>query len=205
MKKLDIVLASASPRRKEILETLAVAFRVVVSDAEEDVSPTLAPESFVIETARAKLDGVLAMLRAEGTLGENTLVIACDTVVVYGGFIIGKPKDEAHAMLTLGMLSDSWHAVFSGLAVYYKGEICTRHCRTDVKFREIPEPEIAAYVETGEPMGKAGSYAIQMRGAAFVERVEGDYYNIVGLPVSSLLALLREDLGITLLDVAKYE
>ncbi len=204
MKKLDIVLASASPRRKEILESLGVPFRIVVSDAEENASPTLSPERFVKETARQKCEAVLDLLRGEGTLSDNTLVIACDTVVVYGGYIIGKPKDEAHAILTLGMLSDSWHAVYSGLAVYDKGRIVTRAARTDVKFRELSEEEIARYVESGEPMGKAGSYAIQMKGAAFVDRIEGDYYNIVGLPVAELLALLRQELGITLLDVAKY-
>ncbi len=204
MKKLDIVLASASPRRKEILESIGVPFRIVVSDAEESAPPTLAPDEFVCKTAEEKCKATLDKLRAEGTLRNETLVIACDTVVVYGGFIIGKPKDEAHAILTLGMLSDSWHAVYSGLAIYYKGSIFTRSARTDVKFRELSEREILAYVESGEPMGKAGSYAIQMKGAAFVERIEGEFYNVVGLPVSTMLSLLRDTYGIELLDIAAY-
>ncbi len=204
MKTLDIVLASASPRRKEILETLGVPFRIIVSDAEENVSPALAPDEFVMKTAMEKCEAVKLSLITDGTLSENTLIIACDTVVVYEGFIIGKPKDEAHAILTLGMLSDSWHAVFSGLAVYYRGRTALRAARTDVKFREVSEAEIHAYVESGEPMGKAGSYAIQMKGAAFVERIEGEFNNVVGLPVATLLSLLREEFGITLLDVAKY-
>ena len=93
MKKLDIVLASASPRRKEILETLGVPFRIVVSDAEENASLTLAPDDYVMETAKEKCEDVLKKLRENDDLSGNTLVIACDTVVVYGGFIIGKPQD----------------------------------------------------------------------------------------------------------------
>jgi septum formation protein len=204
MKKLDIVLASASPRRKEILETLGVPFRIVVSEAEENTPPELTPPDYVMTTAKEKCEDVLNKLRASGSLRENTLVIACDTVVVYGGFIIGKPQDEAHAILTLGMLSDSWHSVYSGLAIYYKGRISCRAARTDVKFRDVSEEEIKAYVETGEPMGKAGSYAIQMRGGAFVERIEGEFNNVVGLPVAEMLSLLREEFGFSLLDVAKY-
>jgi septum formation protein len=205
MKKLDIVLASASPRRKEILETLGVPFRIVVSDAEENASPELAPHDYVMETAKEKCEDVLKKLRENDSLYENTLVIACDTVVVYSGFIIGKPQDEAHAILTLGMLSDSWHSVYSGLSIYYKGRVCCRAARTDVKFRDISEAEIKAYVDTGEPMGKAGSYAIQIKGGAFVERIEGEFNNVVGLPVAELLSLLREEFALSLLDVALYE
>ncbi len=204
MRKPEIILASASPRRKEILETLGIDFRIVVSDAEENASPELAPDRFVMETATQKCENVKNMLIAEGALHENTLIIACDTVVVYNGFIIGKPKDEAHAILTLGMLSDSWHSVYSGLAVYYKGQVVCRAARTDVKFRELSEREIHAYVESGEPMGKAGSYAIQMKGSAFVDRIEGEFNNVVGLPVATLLSLLREEFHIELLDIATY-
>ena len=109
---------------------------------------------------------------------------------------IGKPESDMHAALTLGLLSDSWHSVYSGLAVYYKGKTVCRTARTDVKFRELSEEEIAAYVDSGEPNGKAGSYAIQMKGAAFVERIEGEFNNVVGLPLVTLLALLREEFGI---------
>ena len=205
MKKLDIVLASASPRRREILETFGVPFRIVISDAEENASETLSPDEFVMQTAHEKCKNVVEKLRADGTLARNTLVIACDTVVVYSGFIIGKPKDESHAILTLGMLSDSWHSVFSGLAIHYKGRISCRAARTDVKFRDISEAEIKAYVDSGEPMGKAGSYAIQMKGGAFVERIEGEFNNVVGLPVAEMLSLLREEFGLELLDIALYE
>ena len=203
-KKLDIVLASSSPRRKEILEKLGVSFRVVVSDADENVEDFSSPVDFVAKASAKKGEIVLEMLRADGALAENTLVIAADTVVVFRDYIIGKPLDEAHAILTLGMLSDSWHSVLSGITVSYKGKTVSRVARTDVKFRELSEEEIMAYVESGEPMGKAGSYAIQMKGSSLVERVEGEYENVVGLPVATLIALLREEFGLSALDYMKF-
>ena len=192
----DIILASSSPRRKEILETVGVSFRVVTSEADESVPEGLSPDKVVCEIAGRKCEAVLERLKSEDRLHGEILVIACDTVVVYEGMVIGKPLDEAHAILTLGILSDSWHSVYSGLAVYYKGRTVTRSARTDVKFRELSEREIMAYAESGEPMGKAGSYAIQMKGASFVERIEGEFNNVVGLPLVTLLALLREEFGI---------
>ena len=192
----DIILASSSPRRKEILETVGVSFCVVTSDADESVPDGLSPDKVVCEIAGRKCEAVLERLKSEDRLRRETLVIACDTVVVYDGMVIGKPLDEAHAILTLGILSDSWHSVYSGLAVHYKGRTVTRAARTDVKFRELSEREIMAYAESGEPMGKAGSYAIQMKGSSFVERIEGEFNNVVGLPLVALLALLREEFGI---------
>ena len=192
----DIILASSSPRRKEILETVGVTFRVVTSEADESVPEGLSPDGVVCEIAGRKCEAVLKRLKSEGGLRGETLVIACDTVVVYEDMVIGKPLDEAHAILTLGVLSDSWHSVYSGLAVYYKGRTVTRAARTDVKFRELSEREIMAYAQSGEPMGKAGSYAIQMKGASFVERIDGEFNNVVGLPLVTLLSLLREEFGI---------
>ena len=200
----DIILASSSPRRKEILETVGVSFRVVTSEADESVPDALAPDGVVCEIAGRKCEAVLERLKREGGLQDKTLVIACDTVVVYEGMVIGKPLDEAHAILTLGILSDSWHSVYSGLAVYYKGRTVTRAARTDVKFRELSEREIMAYAQSGEPMGKAGSYAIQMKGASFVERIEGEFNNVVGLPLVTLLALLREEFGIASDDFMNF-
>lgn len=202
-KSLDIILASSSPRRKEILDTVGVDFRIVTSEADESVPAELAPDGAVCEIAGRKCEAVLEKLKNDGRLQGETLIIACDTVVVYEGMVIGKPLDEAHAILTLGILSDSWHSVYSGLAVYYKGKTATRAARTDVKFRELSEREIMAYAESGEPMGKAGSYAIQMKGAAFVERIEGEFNNVVGLPLVTLLALLREEFGIASDDFMK--
>ncbi len=204
MKKLDIVLASSSPRRKEILELLGAHFRVVVSDADENVDGCATADEYVIRTATKKCEAVLALLKDKGELYENTLVIAADTVVVFRNLIIGKPLDEAHAILTLGMLSDSWHSVLSGLAIYYKGRIATRCARTDVKFRELSEEEIMAYVESGEPMGKAGSYAIQMKGASFAETINGEFYNVVGLPAATLTTLLKEEFALSPMDWLQF-
>ena len=203
-KKTDMILASSSPRRREILESVGASFRVVTSEADESVPAGLPPEAVVCEIAERKCEAVLAHMKETGELRRETLIIACDTVVVYEGMVIGKPLDEAHAILTLGILSDSWHSVYSGLAVYYKGKTVTRAARTDVKFRELSEREIMAYVESGEPMGKAGSYAIQMKGASFAERIEGEFNNVVGLPLVTLLALLREEFGIQSDDILDF-
>lgn len=204
MKITDIVLASSSPRRREILTMLGIRFRAVVSGADETVSGAVSPEEYVLQTAQRKNEAVLERFKKEASLTADTLIIACDTVVGYNGLVIGKPPDESHAILTLGMLSDSWHSVLSGLSVYYRGRTVGTVARTDVKFRALSEEEILAYVESGEPMGKAGSYAIQQKGASFAERIEGDFYNVVGLPVAALLELLRSEFGITSLDIMNF-
>ncbi|MBQ3489583.1 MAG: septum formation protein Maf [Clostridia bacterium] len=203
-KKTEIILASSSPRRKEILESVGVDFRIVTSDTDESVEESLPHDRAVCEIAKRKCEAVLEKLKEEGELHANTLVLACDTVVVYGGMRIGKPESDMHAMLALGVLSDSWHSVYSGLAVYYKGRTACRAARTDVKFREISEEEIAAYTASGEPRGKAGSYAIQLGGSAFAERIEGEFNNVVGLPLTALLALLREEFGIMPMDILNF-
>lgn len=200
----DIILASSSPRRREIFEKLGIRFRVVTPDADENICGAASAEDYVIQAAQRKCRAALLLLQAEGSLSEKTLAVACDTVVVYDGMIIGKPPDTAHAVLTLGMLSDSWHAVYSGLAVYWDGRMCDTFARTDVKFRRIPEEEILSYVDSGEPMGKAGSYAIQQKGSSFVERIEGEYENVVGLPIAALFALLEREFGILPSDLIHY-
>ena len=198
-----IILASASPRRKEILQMLKIPFEIIPSEADEDIDMEMPPEKYVSELAYAKCTEVRKRLEKQGADLSRTLIIGCDTVVCYDGMIIGKPPDDVHAMLTLGVLSDSWHSVYSGLALWY-GDACqARSARTDVKFREIPEREIWRYVESGEPMGKAGSYAIQLAGASFAERIEGDYYNIVGFPVSLFVQMLKT-FNIDICDITEY-
>lgn len=204
MKITDIVLASSSPRRKEILAKLGISFRAVTPDADEKIDGAASPEDYVMQAAARKGNTALALLRETGSLSDGTLVVACDTVVVYGGMVIGKPPDTAHAILTLGMLSDSWHSVYSGLSVYWGGRMCETFARTDVKFRLLSEAEILAYADSGEPMGKAGSYAIQLKGSSFVERIEGEYENVVGFPVAAFLALLEREFGILPLDIIHY-
>ena len=198
-----IILASASPRRKEILDMLKIPFEVIPSEADENIDLELPPEKYVESLAYAKCAEVRKRLEKRGEDLSRTLIIGCDTIVCYDGMIIGKPPDDVHAMLTLGVLSDSWHSVYSGLALWYgeSGEV--RAERTDVKFREIPEREIWRYVESGEPMGKAGSYAIQLAGASFAERIEGDYYNIVGFPVALFVNMLKR-FDIDICDITEY-
>ena len=203
-KKIDLILASTSPRRKEILTSIGAQFRIVTVDTDETLEGMMTPENAVCTLADRKCADVLKKMENENDLTKETMIIACDTVVVYEGMIIGKPLDEAHAMLTLGLLSDSRHSVYSGISVYYKGRIASRAARTDVKFRALSEAEIQAYVDSGEPMGKAGSYAIQMRGASFVERIEGEFNNVVGLPVATLLALLHEEFSVEPMDILHY-
>ena len=198
-----IILASSSPRRKEILEMLKIPFTVMPSDASEDTETEMAPSELVSELAYRKCMDIKEKLEKSGEDISRTLIIGCDTVVCYDGMIIGKPPDELHAALTLGVLSDSWHSVYSGLALCYGGVCDTGSQRTDVKFREITEKEIARYVSSGEPMGKAGSYAIQLVGASFAERIEGDYYNIVGFPVSLFTRMLAAR-NIDICDITEY-
>lgn len=202
---IKVILASASPRRREILAKLGISFEICVSGADEAVEGAASPEDYVVRASQIKCGAVAERLGAEGRLDDDTLMIACDTVVVYNGFVIGKPPDTSHAILTLGMLSDSWHAVWSGLTLRYRGTTVSSAARTDVKFRALSEEEIRLYVESGEPMGKAGSYAIQEKGMSFVERIDGDYYNVVGLPVSEFFRMLRENFSIDPVDIMHYD
>jgi septum formation protein len=198
-----VVLASASPRRKEILEMLGIPFEIVVSDAEEKVETEMPAGEYVSYLAREKCQNVAEKLVSLGTDISRTLIIGCDTVVCYDGMVIGKPPDDVHAMLTLGVLSDSWHSVYSGLALCVGGTAVSDFARTDVKFRELSEKEIMKYVASGEPRGKAGSYAIQLRGASFAERIEGDYYNIVGFPVSLFTRMLKTHFSTEICDISE--
>ena len=199
-----IILASASPRRKEILETLKIPFEVIPSEAEESTETEMAPADYVTELALAKCTEVKKRLEKNGADLSCTLIIGCDTVVCYDGMVIGKPPDDVHAMLTLGVLSDSWHSVYSGLALCVGGTTVSDFARTDVKFRELSEREIMKYVASGEPRGKAGSYAIQLRGASFAERIEGDYYNIVGFPVALFTRMLKTRFGTEICDISEW-
>lgn len=198
-----IVLASSSPRRREILEMLKIPFEVFSSDADETVDAELDAGDFVSLLSKRKGDDVAEKLKNEGKDISKTLIISCDTIVCYDGMIIGKPPDDAHAILTLGILSESWHSVYTGLTLRLGDKVYTDFARTDVKFREISEKEIKAYVETGEPMGKAGSYAIQMLGSCFAERIEGDFYNIVGFPVALFTRMLKVYFGTDIFDIAE--
>ncbi|ASJ11003.1 septum formation inhibitor Maf [Thermococcus sp. P6] len=182
-----LVLASSSPRRREILARF-VEFVVVPSEVEEECSIE-DPEEFAVELARRKARDVHS--RTGGT------VIGADTVVSLNGRILGKPRSREEAFEILKLLSGKVHRVITGYCIVHPGgEICGSVV-TEVKFRELDDGLIRAYVETGEPMDKAGAYAIQGRAALFVEWIRGDYYNVVGLPVEVVWKL--RDLGFNVL------
>lgn len=196
-----IILASASPRRREVLEKIGLKFDVIPSDADENISKDMACGDYVTALAKIKGESVRDALIKKGEDLSETLIISCDTVVYYDKMIIGKPKNDLDASLTLGMLSDSWHGVFSGLCLILGDVELCEYAETDVKFAEISERDIERYVASGEPKGKAGSYAIQGKAAAFVEKIDGDYYNVVGFPLALFSRMMKYDLGVSVFDL----
>jgi septum formation protein len=181
-----IILASASPRRAELLKQIGVEFELVPSQIEERPHPDEAPGDYITRIARAK---VVAVARER----DSGLVIGADTVVVLDGRLIGKPQNQADAHRLLRLLSGRWHAVLTGVALY---DVETRHEVADyektlVKFAQLNDTEIDWYVNTGEPMDKAGAYGIQGLGGLFVEEIAGNYYNVVGLPIPLVYRLAR--------------
>lgn len=186
--KKTIILASASPRRRELLSLIFSDFEVHPSTFDEaSVPQELAPSDHVTYSARSKAAEVC-------NHHPEALVIAADTIVVVDNQILGKPvnQDDAHRMLQA--LSGQTHQVYTGIAVADEGAIYTAYECTDVTFRTLSEELIRRYIATGEPMDKAGAYAIQGKAAAFVTGIRGCFFNVVGLPVSRL-SLLLEDLG----------
>ena len=190
---MKILLASHSERRRAILSMFGIPFRVAVPEVTEAYTGFPEPDELVMGLACRKARAARALVRP----GE--CIIAADTVVVRGGAVLGKPADRADAFRMLRLLSGSRHQVYTGLAVLCQDCLRLASRKTDVYFRELSEGEIAAYVETGEPLDKAGGYGIQERGAVFVDRIEGDYFNVVGLPVSLLHEMLLADFGLNLL------
>ena len=181
---MNLILASQSPRRKELLGLFHLPFEIRVADIDETMDPEKSPYDEVARVSRAK---AMAIPREEGDV-----VIAADTIVVCGGHVLGKPRDEADAVRMLSLLSGRDHQVMTGMTVI-RGEksiSCTEV--TDIHFRTLSEKEIRNYVATGEPMDKAGSYGIQGGAALFAEKMVGDYYNVMGLPVCRLGMILKE-------------
>jgi nucleoside triphosphate pyrophosphatase len=180
-----LVLASRSPQRKLLLEQLGIPFRVVVSDHDEGVSDGN-PAHTVQQNARGKAEEVLA--RVGTRPGE--LVLGVDTVVVSEGEILGKARDEAEAASFVRRLAAHRHEVYGGLYLTSRKMALASHAVTGVTFRSLTDAELDAYVRSGEWRERAGAYAIQGIGSALVQRVDGDYFNVVGLPVAELLRLL---------------
>ncbi|MEQ2944878.1 Maf family protein [Anaerostipes hadrus] len=175
-----IILASASPRRKEILELADLKFDVMPSDAQEITTKT-APNEVVIELASIKAKDIYK--KSE----KQSMIVGADTVVAYQGQILGKPTDKADAKRMLTMLSGQTHEVYTGVCVIEDGKTKTFYEETKVTFYEISDEQINHYIKTGEPMDKAGSYGIQGKAAVFIKGIEGDYYNVVGFPIARFL------------------
>ncbi len=189
-----IILASASPRRKELLEQIGLSFEIVVSNMPEQTKETEGSE-IVKDLSRQKADHVWKKLEDEGADLEDTVVIGADTVVSIWGQILGKPSDEDDARRMLSMLQGRTHQVFTGVTFFWMQEGSRRHksfyeC-TDVTMYPMSPDEITDYIATGEPDGKAGAYAIQGLCAAYIQAICGDYNNVVGLPVGRLYQELR--------------
>ena len=183
-----LILASASPRRREILDIAGYKYEAIVSNAEEITSGD--PYELARENALAKA------LEVFERVGNDSVVVGADTVVCLDGEVLGKPKDEREAFLMLSKLSGSGHEVVSGYAVVSAEGAKSDYCVTYVRFRELTDDEINAYISTKEPMDKAGAYGIQERACIFAESVVGDFFNIIGLPIAPLYPLLK-DFGIS--------
>ena len=180
---MNLILASQSPRRRELLGLTGLDFIVRVADIDETMDPGKAPFEEVARVSRLK---ALAVSREPGDV-----VIAADTIVVCEGKMLGKPRDESDAFRILSLLSGRTHEVMTGMTVLRDEEIVTHTEVTKIHFRELHSEEIRAYIATGEPMDKAGAYGIQGGAALFADQMEGDYYNVMGLPVCRLAMILR--------------
>ena len=181
----EIILASASPRRKELLETAGLSFTVKVADVEEIIEENMSADAVVRS---------LALQKAAAVAKDNAdaVVIGADTVVVLDGEILGKPKSKENAVELLMKLSGRSHTVYTGVAMIQGEKIKNFSEATEVEFYPLSEEEIEAYVATGEPMDKAGAYGIQGRGCVLIRKINGDYFNVVGLPVSAVYRELRD-------------
>ena len=192
MKK--IILASKSPRRRDILSSIGVDFEVVTDDTPENIDTSLCPEEVVSTLAKFKGDNV------SKKICNDCVIIAADTVVAVDEKILGKPADENDAEQMLLMLSGRAHQVYTG--VYIKDTMSGKSVvfseKTDVFFRKLDINEIKGYIKTNEPMDKAGSYGIQGIGSLFVEKIDGDYFNVVGLPICRLSEILKSEFDIRL-------
>lgn len=187
---LKLVLASGSPRRRELLESLGLIFQVRPADVDESIAPGESPETYVTR---------LALTKAIHQVAPGEIVIAADTTVVLDGEILGKPTDTLDARHMLERLQGREHTVFTGVAVHVaegatgqSGRSCQGISRTSVRIAPMSDQELDWYSRSGEPDDKAGSYAIQGLGALFVEEIGGNYTNVVGLPLPLVKGLLRE-------------
>lgn len=185
---MKLILASASPRRKELLAKTGLSFDIIPAKGEETITKTI-PAEVVMELSLQKAKEIADMQT------EDCIIIGADTIVAKGDTIMGKPKDEADAFRMLDMISDDCHQVYTGVTIIRTGEqaeTLTFAEKTDVYLYPISEKDIWAYIESGDPMDKAGAYGIQGDFAVHVKGIEGDYYNVVGLPIGRVYQELKK-------------
>ena len=182
-----LILASQSPRRRALLEQIGVPqFDILVPDVDESYDPTLTPQEIVCSICRKKAEAALVL-----AADPDAIVITADTMVFLDGMRLGKPTDEANATQMLRSLSGRTHTVCTGVSVARGERIETQAETTAVTFRTLTDAEISAYIASGDPMDKAGSYGIQGKPALFVSGIEGDYFNVMGLPLHRLGQMLK--------------
>lgn len=190
----EIILASSSPRRQSLLENLGICFSTISTNIDESFLPQESPRNAVRRLARLKAERAIPLLR------EDCLLIAADTIVVLDGQVMGKPGSKEDALEMLTQLSGRCHEVITAICIRTAGGCEVEDETTRVYFRHLSKEEIKAYVASGEPADKAGAYGIQGRGGLLVQRIEGCYFNVVGLPMSRLYLMLKKH-GINLLEV----
>lgn len=183
---MQVILASASPRRLALLQQIGIEATVSPADFDEVSGSAVQAEDVVLANAAGKCQDVVKFK------GDSLPVVAADTVVVAEGVILGKPQDAEDAFKMLKQLSGKTHKVLTGIAVSYAGEMLAEVCETKVVFRELTDEEIKNYVATGEPLDKAGAYGIQGKGAVLVEKIDGCYNNVVGLPLTRMQLILAK-------------
>ncbi len=192
---MKIILASKSPRRRKMLKELGIKYTVWSGETDESVDRKYRPDTLVKLLSKRKAMAALSEIKT-----KDTLIIASDTLVVLGDKVLGKPKDDDDARKMLRSMSGTSHYVYSGVAAIFNGKIVCDYEKTQIKFREISDKEIERYIKTGEHRDKAGSYGIQEKGGYFVEKVNGDINNVVGLPVLKLRNMIYKEFSIDLFD-----
>ncbi len=191
-----IILASASPRRKELLEQVGAEFEIFPAVGEEIITDS-SPQQAVLDLAAQKAAEVAAKVR------EDAIILGADTVVAFGDKILGKPKNEADAKQMLSLLSGKTHSVYTGVSIVVRqsgeSQSYSFYEETEVTMYPLSEQQILSYIRTKEPMDKAGSYGIKGKGAVFIEKIQGDYNNVVGLPIARVFRTLEEVCGFSVM------
>ena len=184
---MELILASQSARRRELLNLFGIPHTAISTDTDESIEDYYTPPEVVMELSRRKAESAVNVTGNH----NGKLIIAADTIVSYEKAILGKPSDLTDAKRMLAMLSGSWHDVYTGVTLTDGEKYITEAELTRVKFRHIDSREINHYIESGNPLDKAGAYGIQEGAGLFVERIEGDYYNVMGLPMCKLSVMLK--------------